>query len=149
MDGMETQFFQNVLDAGAIIAGFCGMFLVFRIQREAEYYRGPSYGFKNEQHFTSSFLLIILATLIVSVFGVVFPLFYLSGVRGCWLTPRLVVAGLLAALILLAGYFVDELFHYRILKEFGKEEWKRELPIVVFSFVLCILAALAWLVLTT
>jgi hypothetical protein len=126
-----------------------GMFLVFRIQREADYYRGPSYGVKNDQHFTSAFLLIILATLIVTVFGVVFPLFYLSGVRGCWLTPRLVVAGLLATMILLVGYFVDELFHYRILKKFGKEEWKRELPIVVFSIMLSVLVAVVWLVLTT
>jgi hypothetical protein len=34
----EHQFFGAVVDAGAILAGFCSTFLVFRIQREANYY---------------------------------------------------------------------------------------------------------------
>lgn len=32
---------QSLLQAGAILAGFCGTFLAFRIQREASYYRQP------------------------------------------------------------------------------------------------------------
>src|SRR5437667_344489 len=49
----DCEFFQSVLTAGAIISGFCGSFLVFRIQREAEYYRVPGKHW-NQQHFTPS-----------------------------------------------------------------------------------------------
>jgi hypothetical protein len=112
---MNDQFFQSVIEAGAIMAGFCGTFLVFRIQREADYYRNPSDGYQGKQHFTSSFLLLILATSIVAVAGVLLPLLHLSGVRCRCLTPEVVVAGFLAVMFLLAGYFVDELFHYRII----------------------------------
>src|SRR5262245_59252122 len=109
-------FFQNVIDAGAIVAGFCGTFLAFRIQREAEFYRGPGpWGAHNEQHFSSSFLLIILASLSSLFSGFVVPLFFMAGLRGSWLHPRVTVAGLLVSLILLLGYFINELIHYRIL----------------------------------
>ena len=67
-----TTFFSAVISAGAILSGFCGTFLAFRIQREAGYHRQPSASqerangsdsFIGLTHFTSSLLLLILATL--------------------------------------------------------------------------------------
>jgi hypothetical protein len=123
------------------------VFLAFRIQREADFYRTPGHGW-GEQHFTSSFFLIILGTLTITLFGVVFPLVYLSGVKPNWLTSKLVVAGMLAAIVLLVGYFADELVHYRILRP-DLRGWRREWPLVAVTVLLAVLTAASWLALTT
>ena len=36
---VSDQLFPAALSAGAILSGFCGTFLTFRVQREANYYR--------------------------------------------------------------------------------------------------------------
>ena len=43
------RFFAEVLSAGAILCGFCGTFLSFRIQREAGYYRQVAIDFHSGQ----------------------------------------------------------------------------------------------------
>src|ERR1041385_5027692 len=82
----ESAFFGVVISAGAIIAGFCASFLSFRIQREAGYYRQPSTNgettidrYAGLTHFTSSMLLLLIATFLALLFGVVLPLFALAG----------------------------------------------------------------------
>lgn len=148
----EVAFFEAVINAGAILAGFCGTFLVFRIQREASYYRQPFLSDQEEEvsdafiglsHFTSSFLLIILAALVSFIFGLIVPLFGLLGKNGP-LSPEMVVGGLVGAVVLLAGYFYDEMVHYGIFDqklEFDSFEWKRELPIVIVTILLSGLAS--------
>jgi hypothetical protein len=135
-------FFATVLSAGAILAGFCGTFLTFRIQREATYYRQPVVDFDQEKgkdvfigltHFTSAFLLIVLATLFSVVFGFLIPLLAVGGSAWAGGLPGLVVGGILAALVLLGAYFVDELVHYRILSTRlanDASEWRSEWWIV-------------------
>lgn len=141
-------FFESVIKAGAIIAGFCGTFLAFRIQREANFYHSPGNQPENEQHFTSSFLLIILATILSLVSGFLTPLLYISGRRWSFLTPDVVVAGLVAALVLLAGYFADELVHYRLIAPLrtGWAEWRREALVWVTSLAIAVLLAVLLLV---
>ena len=79
MDNM--QFYEAVINAGAILAGFCSTFLVFRIQRESNYYRQSALSYEQGKakdiyigltHFTSSFLLIILAATVSMVFGLLY-----------------------------------------------------------------------------
>jgi hypothetical protein len=74
-------FLGATLTTGAILAGFCGTFLSFRIQREAAYYRQPGDKgeAKDETHFTVSLALLLLTTICTAVFGIVFPLLALSG----------------------------------------------------------------------
>lgn len=138
---MDAQgFFESVLGAGAILTGFCGTFLTFRIQREAGYHRQPALSYSDERavdvhiglsQFSSSFLLLIMATLSAIIFGLSFPLIALAGCSWAFARPELVVAGLLATLILLVGYFFNELVHYRIVssrlvsnaREWGEEKW--------------------------
>jgi len=153
---METdfQFYEAVINAGAIIAGFCSTFLVFRIQREANYYRQPVLNYEQEKakdvfigltHFTSSFLLIILAAVLSMVFGFVIPLLGMAGVRGQFISPKIVVAGLMAALILLAGYLYDEMVHYNILGlrlVNDASEWGKEWPIVIIVVLLAFVGAI-------
>ncbi len=64
-------FYTATLSAGAILMGFYGTFLAFRIQREANYYRQPALDFGLSEardvyigltHFSSSFLLIVMTT---------------------------------------------------------------------------------------
>jgi hypothetical protein len=110
----DSEFLGTVLTAGAIISGFCGSFLVFRIQREAEYYRTPGKQW-NEQHFTPSLLLLIVATLGAFIFGVCLPLLALAKSRApLWWRP-FIAAGLICSLSTLGAYILDELVHYRIL----------------------------------
>jgi hypothetical protein len=80
-------FFAASLSAGAILTGFCGTFLSFRIQREANYCRQPVLDFQSGtakdvciglSHFSSSFLLLILASLLAVAFGFVSPLLALA-----------------------------------------------------------------------
>jgi len=82
----SQQFFRDMIGAGAIIAGFCGSFLAFRIQREAGYFRQPSLENKSDVYlgltqFNSSFLLIILATTEAFICGLLIPLFGLASER--------------------------------------------------------------------
>jgi hypothetical protein len=109
-----VSFYGSVLSAGSIIAGFCGLFLLFRIQREADFLRQPG-KLHYQQHFTSSMFLIILATICAFVFGVWFPLLGLAGSPCPLLHPPVIVGGLIGASLLLAAYVLDELVHYEIL----------------------------------
>ncbi|MCH8216562.1 MAG: hypothetical protein IH892_07295 [Planctomycetes bacterium] len=103
MSAEHSAFFEAVINAGAILAGFSGTFLVFRIQREANYYRQPALSFEHQDavdvyiglmHFTSSFLLIILTSISSIFFGYLIPLFALAGTSGGLFTPRVVVGGM-------------------------------------------------------
>jgi hypothetical protein len=142
----SQQFFRDIIAAGAIIAGFCGTFLAFRIQREASYYRQPHLDRKEGAidiyigltQFNSSFLLIILAALSAIVCGFLIPLFGLSGKVWWFVTPWFAVSGLLSALVLLAGYFLDELVHYEIIWKKWRPAtsgWRRECPIVAITLL--------------
>jgi hypothetical protein len=152
----NSQFFSDVIAAGAIIAGFCAVFLQFRIQREADYYRNPGQytgGVDpttvrplNLQQFSSSFLLVVLSTLTAFIFGVILPLIRLSGLGTRWIKPQCVVAGVLDAILLLFFYFLDELFHYRILCRVDRGEWLEELPIVLTAFFAAVLFPVLWIV---
>lgn len=126
------QFFEAIFAAGAILSGFCGTFLVFRIQREANYYRQPVLDFRRKeaksvdiksQQFSSAFFLLILTSLFSVVFGFVIPLLALAGSAWAMEQTKWVVGGLLAALIWLAAYFFDELVHYHILRPKVICEW--------------------------
>src|SRR5262245_60816594 len=142
MPADSSSFFAAVLSAGAILSGFCGTFLAFRIQREAAYYRQPAVDFKSGTgkdipigltHFSSAFLLLVLATSCSATFGFIFPLLALSGCGWLASRPRLIVGGMLAALVLVGAYFLDELVHYRILTArlaSDAREWKAEWWIV-------------------
>lgn len=143
-------FFGAVLSAGAILSGFCGTFLAFRIQREASYYRQPVVDFHEEMgkdifigrtHFSSAFLLLVLATVCSGTFGFVFPLLSLYGLRWFASQAGLVVGGVIASLVLLAAYFVDELIHYQIVSgrlAHDASEWKREWWVVAIGIVAAI-----------
>lgn len=147
-------FFTASLSAGAILTGFCGTFLSFRIQREASYYRQPAVDFASGSatdvyiglsHFSSSFLLISGATVLAVVFGFILPLF---GVAGVALDPRLVVAGIVAALIFVLGYFVCEMVPYGVLSSRllnDRSEWGRERFVVLgTALVSIVVATFAW-----
>jgi len=146
----DTEFFGAVMAAGAIITGFCGSFLAFRLQREAVYFRNPAQGYVGQQYFSPSLLLLLLASLAASVAGLVFPLLGLRGVQARFVTPNAVVAGLLSALFLLTAYFFNEIIHYRIAFEGWRRElegWDRERPIVVVALLGCLAVLLVslWL----
>lgn len=121
----SVPFFSAVVSAGAILTGFCGSFLAFRIQREAGYYRQPALDFVTGKakdiyiglsHFSYPFLLLIAASLGSLVFGVLLPLFGIAGVSNRVVSPGVTVAGLSASTIVLCGYFCAELNHYGILR---------------------------------
>jgi len=147
-------FFEAIIGAGAILSGFCGTFLSFRIQREANYYRQPALDFSTGKardvyigltHFTSAFLLLILATICSMVFGFLIPLLALAGSAWASAQTKPVVGGLVAALILLFAYFLAELVHYRIIsiKLFNDaREWRREWAIVLVAMILAVAAPL-------
>jgi hypothetical protein len=150
MSESTKSFFETVLNAGAILSGFCATFLAFRIQREAAYYRQAAVDFREGKgkdvfigltHFTSPFLLLLLATVCSAIFGFVFPLLALSGSAWVVSRPRLVVGGMFAALMLIGAYFLDELVHYRILSGGlvnDAREWKVEWWIVIVGILAAI-----------
>ncbi len=149
-----TMKIEDLLTAGAILAGFTGIFLIFRIQREADYYRNPhSKEPLNQQHFTSSFLLIILATLITMLTGVVAPLLTSLGVQSPLISRTSIVAGLFAGLTLIAGYVVDELVHYRIAFKTWRNnvhnEWHRERPVWIGTLIMAGIVAFTVFALTS
>jgi len=130
------------------MTGFCGTFLSFRIQREASYFRQPAISFEQGKardvyvgltHFTSSFLLLILASLCSTVFGFLFPLLALLGDACALAKPRVIAGGLIATLVLLAFYFFDEMLHYQIVGESlaqDAREWGREVPLVILALLI-------------
>lgn len=139
-------FFGSTLSAGAILSGFCGSFLTFRIGREAAYHRqpvvDPGEGGGNDAvvgltHFSSPFLLLLFATIWSATFGIVFPMLALSGSAWFASRPRFVLGGLVGALLLIGAYFLDELIHYRILRILPSDarEWKREGWVVGIGFL--------------
>ena len=154
----DKDFFTAVLSAGAILTGFCGTFLQFRIQREANYYRQPVLSYEERKaydvfiglsHFSSSFLLIIFGTLLALVFGFVLPLLVLAG-AAAFVTPKLVTAGLLASSAFVVGYFWAELVHYQILNVKllnDRKEWNRQRVIVTSTIGIAILGAVTVLAL--
>jgi hypothetical protein len=114
MSDLDRGFYQAVLTAGAILAGFCGTFLVFRIEREANYYRTLGKHF-NEQHLTSSLLVLIISAVSAFFFGVGWPLVVLSKNSAGQGSRMWITGGLIFALMTLGVYVLDELVHYRIL----------------------------------
>jgi hypothetical protein len=156
MNTDPLRFFEAVIDAGAILAGFCGTFLAFRIQREASYHRQPALSYCDEDakdiyigltHFTSSFFILALATLCSMVFGFLIPLLALAGSSWALTQMAVVAGGLVASLILIIAYFLDELIHYRILR-FNRlandtREWGIELLIVIGALILAIVSFMA------
>jgi hypothetical protein len=150
----DTSFFAAVVGAGAILSGFCGTFLAFRIQREANYHRQPVLSYENADakdihigltHFTYAFLLLLLATTCSLAFGFLLPLLALAQVAFALHTIGLVVGGLVAAVVLLAGYFIAELVHYDILTSHllhDLEEKRSERGIVIAAGFLAALLML-------
>ncbi len=152
MEGFsDKDFYTAVLTAGTILTGFTGSFLQFRIQREANYYRQPALSFEKAEakdifiglsHFTSSFLLVMCAVILEIIFGFCLPLLAMANAHLSFISSRLVVAGLIAALIFLVGYFCAELVHYQILNRrllYDKNEWGRQWPLVITTFNLALL----------
>src|SRR5205807_8871788 len=99
-DISDKDFYSAVLAAGAILTGFSGTFLQFRIQRESSYYRQPALSYEEGKakdiviglsHFTSSFLLIICAVILEIVFGFCLPLFALANSATVFISPRLFI----------------------------------------------------------
>jgi len=160
MGAEGVSFYESILAAGSILSGFCGTFLSFRIQREANYYRQPVTRWPETKekpeatdvwvgktHFTSAFLLLILGTICSVFFGFLLPLFAVAGLPWAPGNARVVVGGLVAAVVLLAAYFFDELVHYRILR-IGRlvndaSEWRSESAIVAVGVMGAIIAYVA------
>lgn len=148
----QSTFFSAYLSAGAILAGFCGTFLSFRIQREASYYRQPALDFQSEtardvfmglSHFTSSFLLLIIATLFAIIFGFVLPLLALYGLP---ISRQAVVIGMINAVVFVCSYFLCEMLHYRILNRRllnDKSEWGRSSALVASTIGLSLVGSIA------
>jgi hypothetical protein len=151
-------FYEGALTAGAILTGFNGTFLTFRIQREASYHRQPVTVFieaadcgKGQDaliglsRFNSSFFLIILGTVCSFAFGVLLPLVALANWDRVTHSPSLIFGGILASGVLVTGYFVDEMIHYRILLNWRKfradvGQWKHEWIVVIATLVLAVLS---------
>jgi hypothetical protein len=92
-------------------------------------------------HFTSAFLLLIVASIFAMTFGVMLPLLALAGVGWIVEKPGLTVAGLFSAIIFVAGYFVCELVHYGILNRRllnDGHEWGRLRKTVSVTFLIVI-----------
>ena len=145
------QFFEAIVEFGAILSGFCATFLAFRIQREASYFRQPAVNFGDGTakdvyigltHFSSPYLLLCLGTLCSFVFGVLIPVLALAGSPWALNQTRLTVGGIFGTVVLIGSYFFDEMVHYEILSRRllnDAREWKRETPIVLAGIVLAIL----------
>jgi len=155
MDVPPKDFYTAVLAAGAILTGFSGSFLQFRIQRESNYYRQPAISYEQNKgrdvliglsHFSGAFFLIICAVVLEMIFGFCLPLLALANINLSAADPKTIAAGLIAALIFLLGYFAAELVHYEILNVnliSDRREWGREWPLVISTFVVALIAAIA------
>ena len=152
MNSDLQSFFSACLSAGAILTGFCGTFLSFRIQREANYYRQPSVDFQSGtgrdiyiglSHFSSSFLLLIIASLFSVLFGFVLPLLALSGVG---IPKQSVVVGMVSAVIFVVAYFACEMVHYGVLNRrllHDRTEWGRSTGIVLVACMVAVVSSFA------
>lgn len=154
MDPIERDFFSAALSAGSILTGFCGTFLSFRIGREAAYYRQPVLQYVPDKnvglaqdvpigltHFSSSFLILLIASLVTMGFGFILPLIALAGFGGDFVTVRIVTGGLVAAVMLISGYFLVEMQHYYILSNElvnDLKEKRRELWLVAVCMILAV-----------
>jgi|SRR5215472_6909385 len=139
----HAAFFESIISAGAVLSGFCGTFLAFKIQREASYYRQPVLDFDRAEskdvfiglsHFSSAFLLLITGTFCSVIFGFVLPLFALAGSVWILSNPAIVVAGMMSALIVIGAYFLAELVHFGVLNGRllnDRREWGSESGIVI------------------
>ena len=155
MDISAKDFYTAVLAAGAILTGFSGSFLQFRIQRESNYYRQPAVSYEENKgrdvfiglsHFSGSFFLIICAIVLEMIFGFCLPLLALANADLSAANPKIIAAGLIAALIFLLGYFAAELVHYEIINVKllnDRREWGRQWPLVISTFVVALLAAIS------
>ncbi len=147
--------YESMIDAGAVLSGFCGTFLAFRIQREAAYHRQVAVDFASSQavdvyvgltRFGCAFLLLCLGSLATCGFGLVFPLLGLAGIPWFLARSAVAVSGVTGALVLLSAYFAAELVHYRIVgKSIAPDatDWRREWPILVGGILLAGLVAAA------
>ena len=151
----DSSFFASVIGAGAILSGFCGTFLAFRIQREANYYRQPVLSYDEGKakdvligltHFTHGFLLLLLATACALVFGFLIPLFALAQMRFALHATGPVVGGLVAAVVFLAAYFIAELAHYHIISSHLLNDLAEQRSVRAIVVVAGILAAVAMLI---
>jgi hypothetical protein len=149
-------FYQAVIGAGATLSGFCGIFLAFRIQREASYYRQPVLSFDRETgkdfkdvfldltKFSAPLFLLLLATICSVIFGIILPLFALVGSSWALSNFRFIAAGQVAALILLGSYFLGELIHYEVLGKCTIQQmcdWGKEWAVVIIGLVGSLLGA--------
>jgi hypothetical protein len=150
-------FFESIIGAGAILSGFCGTFLAFRIQRESNYYRQPAVSFELEQGkdvfigrtcFSPAFKLLVFGTICSVVFGFLLPLLALAGCAWVTSKQRLVVAGLIATVVLIGAYFLAELVHYQILNtRFLRGKRKKgdeRLVVYIGLFIALVLSLLAY-----
>jgi len=145
------QFYGAALTGGAILSGFIGTFLNFRIQREANYYRQPVLDFNDGMevgtgkdavidlsHFPASLLLIVLSGIGSTTFGVLWPLSALARWGLFMSGPAPILAGIAGSVVLVAGYFFLEMFHYGMFRV-HRAEWKREWGMVAGSVAIAVL----------
>ena len=154
---MTDTFYTDILTAGAILTGFSGTFLQFRIQREASYFRQPVLKFfdhdecnygrgvdaeVNLSHLSAAFLRIIFSTLSSMIFGFVLPLAVKIDVLV--ISKKAIVAGLFISVAFLIGYFISELHHYRVFRFLKNDsaEWLRQIPVLAASVVLATIGGL-------
>jgi hypothetical protein len=150
MSADAIALYAALLSAGAILTGFCGTFLSFRIQREASYYRQPALDPKTGEsvdiaaglsHFTSSFLLLIIATLLAVACGFILPLLALLGDP---IQPKWIISGMVSSVIFVVGYFTCEMVHYEVLNRKllnDRREWERSRGVVMATFIVAVIAA--------
>jgi hypothetical protein len=152
MECFDSSFYSATLAAGAILTGFCGTFLTFRLTRESNYYRNPNENpssngavkaadkseettdskptdkaseenkEKNQTHFTAPLLLLLCATSSAAIFGFLFPLVALAMPNSTFGSAKAIIGGEIISLIFLAGYFLGELVHYDVFKILAGDE---------------------------
>lgn len=131
-------FYDASLAAGAILSGFIGTFLNFRIQREAMYYRQPVLEWNNDNpggrakdvfvdrsRFPLSLVVILLGALVSILYGVFLPLSALAHWNLCAVSPATILAGLVASIVLVATYFCVEMLHYKMFRV-DRTSWANE-----------------------
>jgi hypothetical protein len=136
--------YEAALAGGAVLSGFIGTFLSFRIAREANYYSQPVFDCKQQKwksaeinlsHFPPSLLLIILSWVGSTLFGLLCPLWALAR-RSPSPSPALIFAGILSSIILVAAYFLVEMVHYRMFRFKWGSEWGLVMCFLLLSILL-------------
>ena len=96
-----SHFYEAALTGGAILSGFIGTFLSFRIQREANYYRQPVLNFERTDfkdvflglsRFPLSLALILMGALLSVLYGIFLPLSALAHWSLCTVSPTSILA---------------------------------------------------------